>query len=538
MSKFIKGDADLAWNPINKNYWIFNKEARTASNIGMAVTNRLAPFLQGVEKLPLKVAAYKTAKRTKGNASVTLSEIKGNPSDYAGASILGGGNLEGRNLVAQYIFGENPIIKRVFFNKATSNIKPISNNEAKRWNESPNAPDQVRLTKQAALMDKVGTPFILQQSNPIWIEGRSVRQAMKVGGKFTFKKSPAVKDAEKLNGKRDMRKKFVKSSRPTYKRRIRKGQVGMRFVSYVPVNNPTIDYTDITNPINPFSEYYIPTTYNTEQALVVPEREDSKSDTVEEIPVIASKPIAEPVVNKPVASKVVVNTANSTWSSPYKDKSKWAADLTNAYKRAGITNDNAIRMLVSQDALESAWGRSAQGKFNFGNLTTGAKWQGDYVTGNDHDAAGNPIKQKFRSYNSMDEYAADKVQFLKRLYDFDENDNINKFVAKLTGSNKGKRRYAEARNYADTLKKVYNSYRSGGIIKYQNPAQPIKYMGGYDKRGNIVLPVTNENGMNNNMTEWLNSVDERDIIAFTKWLSKHSPAIAAPLIGGTLYDDK
>lgn len=578
LSKFIKGDADLAWNPINKNHWIFNKEARTASNIGMAVTNRLAPFLQGAEKLPLKVAAYKTAKRTKGNASVTLSEIKSNPSDYAGASILGGGNLEGRNLIAQYIFGENPIIKRVFFNKATSNIKPISNNEAKRgfshgdryeqlypgiynrryemrsvvpqgrplkfsssefaeyagnnpvgrvigkegdmimrtgdtefmvfrnpgtnyvgpiddvgghviklqmdkgklkqtsqdmwkfnpadyakrWNESPNAPDQVRLTKQAALMDKVGTPFILQQSNPIWIEGRSVRQAMKVGGKFTFKKSPAVKDAEKLNGKRDMRKKFVKSSRPTYKRRIRKGQVGMRFVSYVPVSNPIIDYTDITNPINPFSEYYIPTTYNTEQALVVPERADSKSDTVEETPVVASKPIAEPVVNKPVASKVV-NTANSTWSSPYKDRSKWAADLTNAYKRAGITNDNAIRMLVSQDALESAWGRSAQGKFNFGNLTTGAKWQGDYVTGNDHDAAGNPIKQKFRSYNSMDEYAADKVQFLKRLYDFDENDDINKFVAKLTGSNKGKRRYAEAGNYAKLLTGVYN-----GISKGQN----------------------------------------------------------------------
>ena len=283
-----------------------------------------------------------------------------------------------------------------------------------------------------------------------------------------------------------------------YKRRIKKAQQGIKFVSYNVVEDPVIDYTDITNPINPFSEYYIPTTYNTEQALVVPEREDSKSDTVEETPVVASKPIAEPVVNKPVASKVVVdNTANSTWSSPYKDRSKWMADLTNAYKRAGITNDNAIRMLVSQDALESAWGRSAQGKFNFGNLTTGAKWKGDYVTGNDKNAKGEAIKQKFRSYNSMDEYAADKVQFLKRLYDFDENDDINKFVAKLTGSNKGKRRYAEARNYANTLKKVYNSYRSGGIIKYQNPAQPIKYMGGYDKRGNMVLPVTNENGMNN-----------------------------------------
>lgn len=297
-----------------------------------------------------------------------------------------------------------------------------------------------------------------------------------------------------------------------YKRRIKKAQQGIKFVSYNVVEDPVIDYTDITNPINPFSEYYIPTTYNTEQALVVPEREDSKSDTVEETPAVASKPIAEPVVNKPVASKVVVDTANSTWSSPYKDRSKWMADLTNAYKRAGITNDNAIRMLVSQDALESAWGRSAQGKFNFGNLTTGAKWQGDYVTGNDHDAAGNPIKQKFRSYNSMDEYAADKVQFLKRLYDFEENDDINKFVAKLTGSNKGKRRYAEARNYAKLLTGVYNGISKGqnGLVVQrrdaikdytpQIPLSPIKrtYMP-------TQLPVLSQD----NRTGWEKEVSEQ-----------------------------
>ena len=298
-----------------------------------------------------------------------------------------------------------------------------------------------------------------------------------------------------------------------YKRRIKKAQQGIKFVSYNVVEDPVIDYTDITNPINPFSEYYIPTTYNTEQALVVPEREDSKSDTVEETPAVASKPIAEPVVNKPVASKVVVdNTANSTWSSPYKDRSKWMADLTNAYKRAGITNDNAIRMLVSQDALESAWGRSAQGKFNFGNLTTGAKWQGDYVTGNDKNAKGEAIKQKFRSYNSMDEYAADKVQFLKRLYDFDENDDINKFVAKLTGSNKGKRRYAEARNYAKLLTGVYNGISKGqnGLVVQrrdaikdytpQIPLSPIKrtYMP-------TQLPVLSQD----NRTGWEKEVSEQ-----------------------------
>jgi flagellum-specific peptidoglycan hydrolase FlgJ len=618
ITKSIKGDADLAWNPINKNHWIFNKEARTPSNIAMATANRITPFLSKVEKLPLKVAAYKAAKRTNGNASVSLQDIKTMPADYTGSSILGGGNLEGRNLLAKYIFDENPVVKRMFFNKATSNIKPISRNEArrgfshgdryeqlypgvhnrryemsavvpsgrplkfenvtkftdyagknpiskvvgketepvmrmgdkefmtfrqpgtdyigpiddvaghlvkfqmnkgklrqtsqdmwkfnpadyaKRWNDSPNTANQVRLIKQAALMDKVGRPFILQQSNPIWIEGKSVRNpelvTMAHGGRFDFKKSPLLKKQEEINGKRDMRKKFIKSSRPTYKKRIKKAQQGMKFVSYNPVSNPTIDYTDITNPINPFSEYNYNTTYDKPEALVVPVRDTEETD------VVANNPTVEPVINKPVASKPVTDkpvTANSTWKSPYTNRKQWSTELINAYKKAGITNDNAIRMLLAQDALESSWGKSAQGKYNFGNLTTGSSWKGDYVTGNDKNAKGEAIKQKFRSYNSMDEYAADKVQFLKRLYDFDENDDINKFVAKLTGSNKGKRRYAEATNYAKVLTGVYNGIpkgENGMIIKYQEPAQPIKYMGGYDKRGNIVLPVTNENGMNN-----------------------------------------
>ena len=618
ITKSIKGDADLAWNPINKNHWIFNKEARTPSNIAMATANRITPFLSKVEKLPLKVAAYKAAKRTNGNASVSLQDIKTMPADYTGSSILGGGNLEGRNLLAKYIFDENPVVKRMFFNKATSNIKPISRNEArrgfshgdryeqlypgvhnrryemsavvpsgkplkfenvtkftdyagknpigkvvgketepvmrmgdkefmtfrqpgtdyigpiddvaghlvkfqmnkgklrqtsqdmwkfnpadyaKRWNDSPNTANQVRLTKQAALMDKVGRPFILQQSNPIWVEGKSVRNpelvTMAHGGRFDFKKSPLLKKQEEINGKRDMRKKFIKSSRPTYKKRIKKAQQGMKFVSYNPVSNPTIDYTDITNPINPFSEYNYNTTYDKPEALVVPVRDTNETD------VVANNPTAEPVINKPVASKPVTDkpvTANSTWKSPYTNRRQWSTELINAYKKAGITNDNAIRMLLAQDALESSWGKSAQGKYNFGNLTTGSSWKGDYVTGNDKNAKGEAIKQKFRSYNSMDEYAADKIQFLKRLYDFDENDDINKFVAKLTGSNKGKRRYAEATNYAKVLTGVYNGIpkgENGMIIKYQEPAQPIKYMGGYDKRGNIVLPVNNENGMNN-----------------------------------------
>lgn len=558
----------------NRDYWHPIKGAKARFKASMS--NETNPLV-GIERTILPSAA--------GAALVTT------PADYTGSSILGGGNLEGRNLLAKYIFDENPVVKRMFFNKATSNIKPISRNEArrgfshgdryeqlypgvhnrryemsavvpsgrplkfenvtkftdyagknpigkvvgketepvmrmgdkefmtfrqpgtdyigpiddvaghlvkfqmnkgklrqtsqdmwkfnpadyaKRWNDSPNTANQVRLTKQAALMDKVGRPFILQQSNPIWVEGKSVRNpelvTMAHGGRFDFKKSPLLKKQEEINGKRDMRKKFIKSSRPTYKKRIKKAQQGMRFVSYNPVSNPTIDYTDITNPINPFSEYNYNTTYDKPEALVVPVRDTNETD------VVANNPTVEPVINKPVASKPVTDkpvTANSTWKSPYTNRRQWSTELINAYKKAGITNDNAIRMLLAQDALESSWGKSAQGKYNFGNLTTGSSWKGNYVTGNDKNAKGEAIKQKFRSYNSMDEYAADKIQFLKRLYDFDENDDINKFVAKLTGSNKGKRRYAEAKEYANSLRGVYNSFKAGGIIKYQEPAQPI-----------------------------------------------------------------
>ena len=273
-----------------------------------------------------------------------------------------------------------------------------------------------------------------------------------------------------------MRKKFIKSSRPTYKKRIRKGQTGMRFVGYNAIDTPTINYKDITNPINPFSEYNYNTTYDKPEALVVPVKDEAP---VEEVINKPESLIITPVTNRPIASKSVTDkpvTANSTWKSPYTNRKQWSTELINAYKKAGITNDNAIRMLLAQDALESSWGKSAQGKYNFGNLTTGSSWKGDYVTGNDKNAKGEAIKQKFRSYNSMDEYAADKIQFLKRLYDFDENDDINKFVAKLTGSNKGKRRYAEATNYAKVLTGVYNGIpkgENGMIIKYQEPAQPI-----------------------------------------------------------------
>lgn len=602
ITKSIKGDADLAWNPINKNHWIFNKEARTPSNIAMATANRITPFLSKVEKLPLKVAAYKAAKRTNGNASVSLQDIKTMPADYTGSSILGGGNLEGRNLLAKYIFDENPVVKRMFFNKATSNIKPISRNEArrgfshgdryeqlypgvhnrryemsavvpsgrplkfenvtkftdyagknpiskvvgketepvmrmgdkefmtfrqpgtdyigpiddvaghlvkfqmnkgklrqtsqdmwkfnpadyaKRWNDSPNTANQVRLIKQAALMDKVGRPFILQQSNPIWIEGSSVRNpeliTMAHGGRFDFKKSPLLKKQEEINGKRDMRKKFIKSSRPTYKKRIKKAQQGMRFVSYNPVSNPTIDYTDITNPINPFSEYNYNTTYDKPEALVVPVRDTNETD------VVANNPTAEPVINKPVASKVT-----------YTPKSyKGLAAFNKAYDEVEASNPEAkkyrqfLTKMAEQEsgfnsAIQNRAGAPAYGYFQF--------MQDDKKYNNIRQYAGTDI-ETFRNNPKLQIEAAIKLaKSFEKGFSKEDLELANKNGYSTWGllggawlaGNGGVRKFLRGQgNPSDrhwskegkgtdvaTRIKAFN-FKEGGIVKYQEPAQPI-----------------------------------------------------------------
>ena len=275
-----------------------------------------------------------------------------------------------------------------------------------------------------------------------------------------FKESSLLKKHKQLLGnKRDKRKKVVKSTSPTpdLKKAVIKKQEGGTLFSiynsidpYIPpaidFNAPELETKIVTNPIKK------------RQAKVI--EEAKKSTTNSEVQELKE-------INSEIPSKKIPKSSE-TWKSPYSNKNEWVSDLTNAYKKAGITNDNAIRMLISQDALESGWGRSAQGKFNFGNLTTGSSWKGAYVEGKDHDAKGNPIKQRFRAYDSMDEYAADKIQFLKRLYDFDENDDIDKFISKLSGANKGKRRYAEATNYATSLANIYNKFAEGGIIKAQN----------------------------------------------------------------------
>ena len=149
-------------------------------------------------------------------------------------------------------------------------------------------------------------------------------------------------------------------------------------------------------------------------------------------------------------------TSNKPITTTFKSNKEWANNLANSYRKLGLS-ENAIRNLISKNALESDWGKSVQGMYNYGNITAGTSWNGISVIGNDHDAEGRPITQKFRQYSNIDEYAKDELNLLKKLYDFDPNDDIDTFTYKLKGGNKGGYQYATAKDYKDRVKKVYNS---------------------------------------------------------------------------------
>ena len=107
----------------------------------------------------------------------------------------------------------------------------------------------------------------------------------------------------------------------------------------------------------------------------------------------------------------IINPSSAKWKSPYSDQKKWISDMTAAYKRQGL-NNNAIKNLLAKNALESSWGKSAQGDYNFGNITAGKYWKGRIVEGSDKNKKGEAITQKFRAYDTMDDYVKDEIQFL------------------------------------------------------------------------------------------------------------------------------
>ena len=488
-SKFIKGDADLGWSPLNKDHWIFNKETRNPTNIAMASLNRVMPFLSNIEKTPARIAAYKIGRRTKGNASVSLKDIRNNESTYTGASTPEGNNGS-RDLLGLYLFQNDPLISRSpWFQKIAMSFKPAKGqgfsygerysrlypgvesrrmdsvvkdsrplqfksveelNEytngigkiqgkegdmvvdmgdgfqtfrqpgtnyvgpiddvgghlvkidynkkgkltqisqdiwkfnpadyAKRWSGSSRS-EAIRANKQAALMDKVGTPFILQQENPIQVGTKRIWESldkvpeivrrrrqpsiqagllvMKSGGslisdgrRFKFKDSPLVRNSRTLNNKRDMRKKFMKSDRPTYStNRVRKGQDGLQFVSYTPVETPDIPKFESSDV---FSTYNIPIV---------------RDESVVSQPKVDEPRIDEPIIESAVSTPMKRELFNIKPSKGLEEFNKWYDEVEKEDPEAKNYRQFLTKMAEQESGFDSRIqnraGAPAYGYFQF-----------------------------------------------------------------------------------------------------------------------------------------------------------------------------
>lgn len=266
VSKFIKGDADLGWNALNRNHWIFNREARTPTNIAMATANRAMPFLSNVEKTPARIAAYKVGRRTKGNASVSLKDIKNNESTYTGSATPEGNNGD-RDLLGMYLFQNDPLIsKSPWFQKVAKSFKPAKGkgfSHGDRYNQLYPGIENRRYQMQSVVKDSrplrfrnigkdLGQDAVVNTTQEV-VSKRKGGSLVSDGRRFKFKDSTLVKNSKTLNNKRDMRKKFMKSDRPTYSNnRVRKGQEGLRFTRYDVIERPTL------NMDNTFEEYRFP----------------------------------------------------------------------------------------------------------------------------------------------------------------------------------------------------------------------------------------------------------------------------------------
>ena len=197
---------------------------------------------------------------------------------------------------------------------------------------------------------------------------------------------------------------------------------------------------------------------------------NSQSETEDE----EENAVTSEIVNETntTANNVSANTSESTLTEnnnlsnrKFTSKEEFKSVMTPIYERLlaqkGL-NPAFAKALVAQDGLESGWGRAAQGRFNYGNITLGSNKTRSYTQGRDKDAHGNPITQKFVNYDSLEDYANAKIQLLnsKRYNAF--GGSVNEFASRVA-----KGGYATSPKYFEALSKIIASNKNGGVLKFQ-----------------------------------------------------------------------
>lgn len=261
-----------------------------------------------------------------------------------------------------------------------------------------------------------------------------------------FKESPLVKNHKILTGtKRDMRKKVVKSTtptsdlkKPTTLKRQLGGNIFTTYNSIAPYEGPVFEQPVATVEIKelPISRL------ETNRQNVMAKAEEKKEE-----PVVEEKVNTEPLPTSKEETPVVENKESAPINIKSKDEfiKTMTPAFENALKARGLDTKYA-KYLVAQSALESNWGKSQSGKFNFG----GIKGKGTIrKTREVINGKSIHVNDSFRDFKDIDDYANYHVSLLnnKRYQAFSGGDFIDRVV---------KGGYATDPNYKRALSNVYN----------------------------------------------------------------------------------
>lgn len=298
-----------------------------------------------------------------------------------------------------------------------------------------------------------------------------------------FKESPLVKNHKILTGtKRDMRKKVVKSTtptsdlkKPTTLKRQLGGNIFTTYNSITPYEGPVFEQPVATVEIEELPVNRLET--NRQNVM-------AKAEEKKEEPVVEEKVNTEPLPTSKEETPVVENKESTPINIKSKDEfiKTMTPAFENALKAKGLDTKYA-KYLVAQSALESNWGKSQSGKFNFG----GIKGKGTIrKTREVINGKSIHVNDSFRDFKDINDYANYHVSLLnnKRYQAFSGGDFIDRVV---------KGGYATDPNYKRALSNVYNQ-----IAKAQEGMKIPKLKGAGELRNRILRQFNKEKAANRN----------------------------------------
>ena len=233
-----------------------------------------------------------------------------------------------------------------------------------------------------------------------------------------------------------------------------------KFTNNEVINNDT-DITDILNFIPVYSLQRVERPVDKISEAPQSEVNDSVQNSAQDIVQEPVMPIQEPSSNPLISNQDIKKPATS--KGEFNDRNEFVRTLNAGYRqalsKAGLNPDYSY-ILTAQAAMESGWGKHVSGDFNFGGIKAVGNQKGTYKSTKEYDKSRGyyTIKDKFRDFDSIDDYCEARVKLLsnKRYNVFNQYDanNPQGIVTHMLKKGYGT---APIEVYVPSVMKIYNT---------------------------------------------------------------------------------